>query len=126
LSTPSARPLLTWQDEVRCLELDDAARRSVERRRASTLDYQVASEEVGFKGTMTLVGCGLLWAILLLAILSVWVPRLGWAVGPLLVLFLLLQVLLYVARRGKEQETPLRGQEAPAPKPPGPEGRPQP
>jgi predicted dehydrogenase len=103
LPDPSARPLLTWQDEVRCLELDDAARRSVERRRASTLDYQVASEEVGFKGTMTLVGCGLLWAILLLAILSVWVPRLGWAVGPLLVLFLVLQILLYVARRGKDQ-----------------------
>jgi predicted dehydrogenase len=99
----SPPPLLTWQDEVRCLELDDAARRSVERRRASTLEYQVASEEVGFKGTMTLVGCGLLWAIMLLAILSVWVPRLGWAVGPLLVLFLVLQVLLYVARRGKDQ-----------------------
>jgi predicted dehydrogenase len=117
-------PLLTWQDEVRCLELDAAARRSVERRRASTLEYQVASEEVGFKGTMTLVGCGLLWLILLLAILSVWVPKLGWAVGPLLVVFLALQVLLYVARRGKEQETALKGPEAPAPRPPGPGGGP--
>src|SRR5207253_7895144 len=31
---------LPWQEEVRCLELDDAARRSVERRRANTLDLQ--------------------------------------------------------------------------------------
>jgi predicted dehydrogenase len=115
---PSSGHLLTWQDEVRWLELDDAARRSVERRRAATLDYQVASEEVGFKGTMTLVGCGLLWAILLLAVLSVWVPRMGWAIGPLLVLFLVLQLLIYVARRGKEQQTSLKGQEAPGPWPP--------
>src|SRR5205085_1981970 len=55
-----------WQDAVRALELDDAARRSLERRRASTLEYPEASEEVGFKGTMTLVGCGMLWGILFL------------------------------------------------------------
>src|SRR4051812_49958489 len=47
-----------WQDEVRCLELDDAARRSVERRRVGQMEYQEATEEVGFKGTMTLAGCG--------------------------------------------------------------------
>ena len=56
LAAASPAPL-GWQDEVRCLELDDAARRSVERRRACTLDFQEVSEEVGFKGTMTLAGC---------------------------------------------------------------------
>jgi hypothetical protein len=82
-----------WLDEIRCLELDDAARRSVERRKVSALDYQQATEEVGFKGTMTLVGCGLLWGMLLLVILSAWVPRLGWLVLPLLAGFLILQLL---------------------------------
>ncbi len=84
---------LSWQDEVRCLELDDAARRSVERRRASTLEYQEATEEAGFKGTMTLVGCGLLWGSLVLLILSRWVPWLGWAILPVFGLFLTLQLL---------------------------------
>jgi predicted dehydrogenase len=96
-------PLLTWQDEVRCLELDDAARRSVERRRASTLEYQEATEEAGFKGTMTLVGCGLLWGSLVLLILSRWVPWLGWAILPVFALFLTLQLLRWAV---PPQETP--------------------
>jgi hypothetical protein len=85
--------VLNWMDEVRALELDDAARRSVERRRVSTLDYQEASEEVGFKGTMTLVGCGLLWCVLLLLILSVWFPKVGWLILPVVGVFLVLQLL---------------------------------
>jgi hypothetical protein len=98
-STPGAGRTVTdpralnWMDEVRALELDDAARRSVERRRASTLDFQEASEEVGFKGTMTLVGCGLLWVVLLLLILSVWFPKLGWLILPVIGAFLALQFL---------------------------------
>ena len=87
------QPRLSWQDEVHCLELDDGTRRSVQRRRSSLLEYPEASEEVSFKGTMTLVGCGLLWAIILLAILSRWQPRIGWAIAPLLAVFLLMQLL---------------------------------
>jgi predicted dehydrogenase len=87
---------LTWQTAVRCLELDDAARRSLERRRVSTLEYPEATEEVGFKGTMTLVGCGLLWVSLLLLILSAWVSWLKWMIVPLLVLFLGLQLLRWI------------------------------
>jgi predicted dehydrogenase len=93
---PTPRDGVTWQDAVRGLELDDAARRSVERRRASTLEYAEATEEVGFKGTMTLVGCGLLWCVLLLLILSRWLPWLGWVVVPVLVVFLILQLLRWV------------------------------
>src|SRR5205823_170506 len=33
----SGKPELSWQDEVRCLELQDALRRSVEKRRTSSL-----------------------------------------------------------------------------------------
>jgi hypothetical protein len=100
------RPILTWQNEIRCLELDEAARRSVERRRATTLDYQEATEEAGFKGTMTLVGCGLLWASLVLLILSHWFPLLGWGIIPLFATFLLLQLLRWaVPRPGGDQVT---------------------
>jgi hypothetical protein len=85
--------------------LDDAARRSVERRRASALEYPEASEEVGFKGTMTLVGCGLLWGALLLLVLSAWYPRLGWLVLPVLVLFLGLQLLRWIIPPNRPPET---------------------
>jgi predicted dehydrogenase len=91
--------LVTWQDTVRALELDDTARRSVERRRADRLDYQVASEEVGFKGTMTLVGCGVLLISMLLLIVARWFPAAGWLIVPLLVIFLGLQFLRPLAGR---------------------------
>jgi predicted dehydrogenase len=99
IAEPAGEVGISWQDEVRCLELDDATRRSVERRRATTLEYPEPSEEAGFKGTMTLIGCGLLWLILLLLILSVWIPPLGWLIAPALFVFLSLQILLWVARR---------------------------
>jgi hypothetical protein len=92
-------PALTWQDAVRQLELDDAARRSVEKRRASALEYQEASEEAGFKGTMTLFGCGLLWASLILLVLSRWAPWAGWLIAPLFGAFLLMQLLRWVAQK---------------------------
>ncbi|HLN30161.1 MAG TPA: hypothetical protein VK395_20630 [Gemmataceae bacterium] len=88
--------LLTWQTAVRSLELDDAARRSVQCRRVSVLEYVEATEEVGFKGTMTLVGCALLWIIVLLLILSNWVYWLGWLIVPVLVFFLGLQLLRWI------------------------------
>jgi predicted dehydrogenase len=96
---------LSWTDEVRCLELDDAARRSVARRRASTLEYQTATEEASFKGTMTLVGCGMLWGSLVLLILSYWVPWLGWLIAPLFCLFLALQLFRWaIPSRPEAQE----------------------
>ena len=93
-----------WLDAVRGLELDDAARRSVERRRSSVLEYQEASEETGFKGTMTLVGCGLIWAMLILLMLSYWAPPLRWLIVGLLVVFLGMQFLRYIIppRRDKQ------------------------
>jgi hypothetical protein len=92
-----------WEDEIRALELDDAVRRSIERHRASELDYQEASEATTFKGTMTLVGCGMLWGLLLLAILSRWYPWLGWLVLPMLAIFLAMQVLLWLVPASKRK-----------------------
>ncbi|OAI51651.1 hypothetical protein AYO44_16995 [Planctomycetaceae bacterium SCGC AG-212-F19] len=118
-ATPKPRPLgpgpaasPTWHDEVRALELDDAARRSVARRRASALEYQEVSEEVGFKGTMTLVGCGLLWGVLVLVILAAWERRFLLLVIPALLIFLGLQLFRWVipapppAERRDERQTP--------------------
>jgi predicted dehydrogenase len=102
--SPGTRAPLSWQTAVRCLELDDAARRSLERRRLSTLEYPEATEEVGFKGTMTLVGCSLLWVSLLLLILSAWISWLKWTIVPLLVAFLVLQLLRWIVPPSRESE----------------------
>lgn len=89
-------PAASWTDTIRALELDEAVHRSVHYRRAQTLDLQEASEEANFKGTMTLVGCSLMWLTLVLLFLSVWVPWLGWFIFPAIALFLGLQVLRWV------------------------------
>jgi predicted dehydrogenase len=99
-TTPEKAPKRSeWENEIRCLELDDAARRSVQKRRSSTLEFQEVSEEVGFKGTMTLVGCGIIWLILGLAIAAYWYPPAGWLIIPLLVVFLGLQFFRWVIPR---------------------------
>jgi hypothetical protein len=81
---------LTWQDEIRSLELADGLRRSVEKRRTSGLEYQEISEEVGSKGTLTLIGCAMIWLMLLIFMLSVWIPWVRWAIVPMIVGFLAL------------------------------------
>lgn len=94
---PNAR--LSWRDEIRALELNDATARSLAKRRSIVMEYQEGSEEVGFKGAMTLIGCGMLWLIVMLLILSAWQPWLGWLILPALVMFLGLQMLGMFARR---------------------------
>src|SRR5262249_37442455 len=82
--------LTTWQDAIRAAELDDAARRSVERRRVTALEYPEATEEASFKGTMTLIGCGMLWIMLILLVLSRWFPVLLFVIVIMLTVFLCL------------------------------------
>jgi hypothetical protein len=104
-STPTQSDKATgpsWQDVIRAQELDTAARRSVAKRRADALEYPDATEESGFKSTMTLVGCGLIWIILLLLVLSAWKPWLGWFILPVLFIFILLQGLRWFARRSPD------------------------
>lgn len=103
----AGRPgLVSWQAETRCLELDDAARRSLAKRRVSALEYPEATEEAGFKGTMTLVGCALLWGIIAILIASVWLPWLGWLIVPALGFFLGLQVFRWFLPRTPEGPVP--------------------
>lgn len=89
-------PMLGWQDELRALELDDAARRSAERGRSNTLDLQETTEEASFKGTMTLVGCSLIWLTVVVLIVSVWIPWLAWLIVPVFAVFLVLQALRWI------------------------------
>jgi predicted dehydrogenase len=91
----------SWQDEIRILEIEDAARRSIAHHRAVSLEFPEATEEAGFKGTMTLLGCGMLWGLILLLVLSRWLPWLGWIVIPLIIVFLALQLLRWVVPPGR-------------------------
>jgi hypothetical protein len=94
---------LSWLDEVRALELDDAVRQSVKRRRAVALDFQEANEEVGFKGTMTLVGCALVWLLPVLLLIAAWLPGLFWILVASVFGFLVLQLFRWVVPAGNRQ-----------------------
>jgi hypothetical protein len=69
------------------------------KRRISTLDYQEINEEVGSKGTLTLIGCGMVWVMLLLAFLGIWQPLVLWGVLPLIGLFLALVIMNWLAQK---------------------------
>ena len=99
-------PLLGWHDELRALELDEAARRSALRGKSSTLDLQETTEEATFKGTMTLVGCSLIWVTLVVLILSIvlGIPWLAWTIAPVFGVFLVLQALHWIVPRGDPSE----------------------
>ena len=99
-------PRLGWLDAIRALELDDAVRRSVQRRRAYSMDFPEATEEASFKGAMTLVGCSLLWLSLMLLILSVWMPALGWLILPVISVFLVMQLLRWAVPRENKPSEP--------------------
>src|SRR5262249_19588129 len=96
-------------------------RQSAAYQRLSVLDYQEANEEVGFKGTMALGGCLMLWVVIGLLIASVRYPWAGWLVLPLLIVYVGLQFLRYVIP-AREPDAPA---DPPRPRRPaaGPDGR---
>jgi hypothetical protein len=101
-------PRLGWTDAIRAIELDDAVRRSLRYRRAYLMDLQDASEEGNFKGTMTLVGCGMLWLAIGLLFTSIWVPQLGYVIFPAFGIFLVLQLLRWVLPRPGGPDKPAK------------------
>jgi hypothetical protein len=105
-SWTSASPRLGWTDAIRAIELDDAVRRSLRYRRAYQMDLQDASEEGNFKGTMTLVGCSMLWLVIGILFASIWVPQLGYVIFPALGIFLILQMLRWSLPRPRGPDEP--------------------
>jgi len=104
-----------WKDVTRAFEVVEAASRSVRRRRTIDLHFETTSERSQFKTQMTAIGCGLmsmtLFSVVFLLLaenvfnLHPIVMNVAW-VGVFLplVLFLLLQLLLFVSRPSRDEE----------------------
>jgi myo-inositol 2-dehydrogenase/D-chiro-inositol 1-dehydrogenase len=93
----------SWSDACRAVELADSIQRSLEKGRTVELHQEDYTEESTFKGTMTSLGCGLLWISFLVLVggviaagfrapLSDYWPA---ALLAALVLFLILQLLRF-------------------------------
>lgn len=96
-------------DGTRSLELAEAVARSLRRGRTIDLHYEEISETNNFKTVMTSTGCVLLFSILIVlptALIGpifgfIWTIYLAYAIPPILVLFILLQVLRFALRKEK-------------------------
>jgi myo-inositol 2-dehydrogenase/D-chiro-inositol 1-dehydrogenase len=94
-------------DGTRALELTEAALRSLRLGRTIDLQYEEISEASTFKTVMTSLGCLLLFVVLVALPAALIGPALGlgwtiyiaYAIPPLLVAFILLQVLRFAVRR---------------------------
>jgi predicted dehydrogenase len=93
-------------DGTRASELTDAVARSVEKNRMIELHYDEVSELGSFKAVMTSTGCGLLLLATAALPIALAGPALGfngtlviaYAIPPILVVFLLFQLLRFLAR----------------------------
>ena len=94
----------TWGQAIQAAELADAARLSLERRRAVDVYHEKRNELASFKGRMTSLGCGLIWFTLTMLIAvaagkGLHIPGMEWlgaATVLLWIIFLGLQTLRWV------------------------------
>ena len=122
-AAPTAVPPAAWLDAARALEIAEAVPRSLARGRAIDLHREEFSELGTFKGTMASLGCGIVLAALVLAVVATLVAgvaiELDWELGktvaaawPAVVLaamvaFLALQFLpAIVGADGPDRERP--------------------
>jgi hypothetical protein len=101
---------ISWLDATRCLELFEAVRQSVKRRRVIPMQYEEFSEAAGFKTVMTALGCLtlVLVPVILVVLLITGAPLAPWSLYlllPLLLLFLLLQALGWIVPRENPRRT---------------------
>lgn len=106
-----------WTDVTRAFEVVEAAHRSIRRRRTIDLYFETTSERSVFKTQMTAIGCGVL-VYTFLAVLAYLLFAALFNVDPLLlrisqivlflplVLFLVLQFLVLVAKPSASEPTP--------------------
>ena len=104
------------------MELSEAAARSLRRGRTVDLHYESISEEANFKSVMTSTGCLILLALLFILPLSMAGPSLGlkwtlfipYLIPPVLVIFVVMQVLrLAIRRRSTGRRHARRGEDEP-------------
>jgi myo-inositol 2-dehydrogenase/D-chiro-inositol 1-dehydrogenase len=101
-------------DGTRAMELAEAAQRSLRKGRTIDLFYEEMSELGNFKSVMTGLGCGLLLVVLLVVPVALagpvfgfrWTIYLAWLIPPLLVLFLLVQLLRFGLSRPSRSASP--------------------
>jgi len=106
----SALPSPNIHDGTRAMELVEATARSLRRNRTVDLHYEAISEESSFKSVMTSTGCMILVASLFAVLLALSGPPLGfnwtiyiaYVIPPILVIFMVMQMLRFAVRRPKE------------------------
>jgi len=94
-------------DGTRTLELAEATARSLRRGRTIELHFERPSEAGRFKSFMTSTGCSLLLGVLLALPAALigpafgmpWTLYLAWAIPPLLVVFLFVQIVRYALEK---------------------------
>jgi predicted dehydrogenase len=106
----AALPSPNIHDGTRAMELVEATARSLRRNRTVDLHYEAISEESSFKSVMTSTGCMILVASLFAVLLALSGPPLGlnwtiyiaYVIPPILVVFMVMQVLRFAVRRPHE------------------------
>lgn len=95
-------------DGTRAMELAEAAARALRKGKTIDLHYEEVSELSNFKAVMTSTGCAILLGGLVMLPVAligpafglVWTIYVAYAIPPLLLLFLLLQLLRFAVRKG--------------------------
>jgi len=107
------RPCSGLSDATNCIDLADAAGRSMRRGRTVELSQEAQTEAGSFKGTMAAVGCGLLGCVLMALVVTAvaeglgvgWIHYAWYGIVPLLAVFLVLQLLGLIVPRTENAAT---------------------
>jgi len=105
-------PSPNLHDATRAMELAEATTRSLRRGRTVDLHYEPITEEASFKSVMTSTGCLILLGALCTLPLALAGPALGlnwtifiaYLIPPILVIFVVLQILRFAVRSSSETE----------------------
>ena len=108
-----------WAPVTHSLEVREAVAKSLQRGRLIRLNLDGHGERTAFKGTMASLGCALLLGGLVLLIISaailslspengfgqfvIWIEKIPWVLAGLMVLFLLIQLFVFVIPRRSEE-----------------------
>ncbi|MFI5456062.1 MAG: Gfo/Idh/MocA family protein [Isosphaerales bacterium] len=114
-------PSPNLHDATRAMELAEATTRSLRRGRTVDMYYEPITEEAGFKSVMTSTGCVILLIALCTLPLALAGPALGlnwtifiaYLIPPILVIFVLLQILRFAVRSPGESEGAQKRDEKP-------------